>query len=216
MSVSTGPQALARWLVLALALLGAICAASAQINDARLTRPANSSNSPAPVPAAPKRAAQDSTKTPPSPAQAATGQSDFDILAPTGFTNQQAAAVRCPGLNAAMAAPGCPCTMHTNRRPSQAQSQQTQPSSLASRPLLGQISSLSNSAERNVCPAGYRCSPSAASDIVQAGWQPAASLRSSGWRNASTFASPDSGLGAATATTGICVACQLGERDIRS
>eukprot|EP00878_Enallax_costatus_P019029 GHUV01020063.1.p1 GENE.GHUV01020063.1~~GHUV01020063.1.p1 ORF type:complete len:335 (-),score=43.15 GHUV01020063.1:873-1877(-) len=222
MSVSSVPQGPLRWsllLVLALGLLAAIPAASGGVigpNDHRLLTPASANDSTAPVPAAPSKAALDSTKVPPSQVQGTIGQSDYDPVASADYSIGQlsqaaAAPFSCPALNSAVSAPGCPCTMHTNRAQPQGQSQQTQPSSLVSRPLLDQSSRSSSSTELNVCPAGYRCSPSAAADIMQAGWQPAASLRNSGWRNASSFGSSNSGLGLATATTGICVACQLGE-----
>lgn len=124
----------------------------------------------------------------------------------------------CPPAIAAVSGPGCSCTMYNEH--SQPADQQDNAAAAAGggldtspvRPLLfGSISSRLRSRKRNICPAGYRCSPSAAADIVRAGWQPNPDLSSSGVGNGSIFKALQSAMGMDTAPKGICVACQLGE-----
>lgn len=119
-----------------------------------------------------------------------------------------AAGFRCPPVVAAISAPGCACTMHLNHQQDTAAASEA-PSTPINRPLLFGNRHRRRT-QRNVCPAGYRCSPSAAADIVRAGWQPNPALRNSGLGNGSEFQAPQSALGLAAATKGICVACQLG------
>lgn len=96
-----------------------------------------------------------------------------------------AARAPCPPPSAPVSAPGCPCTV-----PSVQQRQQNDGSSAAA---------------CNVCPAGFRCSPSAAAHLVSAGWR---QELSSVARSPPAYAAR-SGAGDST-VAGVCVPCQIG------
>uniref|UniRef100_A0A383W729 Pherophorin domain-containing protein n=1 Tax=Tetradesmus obliquus TaxID=3088 RepID=A0A383W729_TETOB len=125
------------------------------------------------------------------------------------------AAAECPAKSVFLSAPGCPCTMHMADGP--------QRSGPLSDTRAGQaIAAMRKAAKYNVCPAGFRCSPSAAAYLVSVGWQPPpaaadkASLRSNSSSSANMtlaeeFSFEPTGLQAALARRGICIPCQLGE-----
>lgn len=87
----------------------------------------------------------------------------------------------CPSVHALLSGPGCTCTVYypTAR--------------------TGDNSGSNDRVQVNLCPAGYRCSPTAAAAIVSAGW--------SFTSNASR-----SSAGGLTTEQGICIPCQLGEQ----
>lgn len=98
----------------------------------------------------------------------------------------------CPSSAMAQTAPGCTCTVYRNQRG------QGQGNTASSR------SSSRSAIRSNLCPSGYRCSPSAAIAIFAAGWS----------RNSSSEAPPD--VDGFTTERGICIPCQLGERSSSS
>lgn len=93
----------------------------------------------------------------------------------------------CPSSAMMLTAPGCTCTVY---RTENGRGQDSAASSRSSRSAI----------RSNVCPSGYRCSPSAAVAIFAAGWS----------RNSSSGAPPD--VDGFTTERGICIPCQLGER----
>lgn len=97
----------------------------------------------------------------------------------------------CPSSAMVLTAPGCTCTVYRAQR---GQGQANTASSRSSRSAI----------RSNVCPSGYRCSPSAAVAIFAAGWS----------RNSSSGAPPD--VDGFTTERGICIPCQLGERSSSS
>lgn len=121
-----------------------------------------------------------------------------------------AGASNCPSVRRLMSAPGCPCTLYTKNSVSPYDGQQQRDADPSAdgppRPLLSDT--ISN--KRNVCPAGYRCSASAAADMINAGWGPNAVVGASGLGNVSKLVASPGMFGMGTATTGLCVACQLG------
>lgn len=104
--------------------------------------------------------------------------------APAG---QFAASSKCPGPLERLSAPGCPCTVHTDYL----------------------TDSSSSSSRVGVCPAGYRCSPSAAAAVQSAGCQ------CPSWKAAAAAArQQQQGLAMRAAglpSVGVCMPCQLGE-----
>jgi len=87
----------------------------------------------------------------------------------------------CPSVHALLSGPGCTCTVYypTAR--------------------TGDNSGSNDRVQVNLCPAGYRCSPTAAAAVVSAGWR----LTSNASR---------SSAGGLTTEQGICIPCQLGEQ----
>lgn len=124
---------------------------------------------------------------------------------------QQTRSVGCPSIKAAVSAPGCPCTMHS------AAGSKVSSGELRDTSLTYMDSTASGKGCRycNVCPAGHRCSPSAAAAVVSAGWNyTGPAINGSSARNSSNTSSMfglDGVLGAAGAHRGICVPCQLGK-----
>lgn len=116
----------------------------------------------------------------------------------------------CPSIQRSLSAPGCPCTLYASARQSSGADQQQgmiTSADAAVRPLMSDAVN----GKRNVCPAGYRCSPSAAADMISAGWEATAVVGASGLGNISKLVASPGAFGLEAATTGLCVACQLGE-----
>jgi hypothetical protein len=88
----------------------------------------------------------------------------------------------CPSAAMVLSAPGCTCTVY-HTEPGQGSAASSRRSDVRS----------------NVCPSGYRCSPSAAAAIFAAGWS----------RNSTSGAAP--AVDGFTTERGICIPCQLGE-----
>lgn len=111
-------------------------------------------------------------------------------LAQQPGTRAGAAAATCPPGYVELSAGGCPCT-------------------LQARTLRGLSSPHDNDhVALNVCPAGYRCSPSAAAAILKAGWQQGPGMTASTSNLSASFAR--SGR-FAHSNKGICMPCQIGE-----
>jgi hypothetical protein len=127
-----------------------------------------------------------------------TGTKNSTSRAAAAAAAGQFPASRCPGPQELLSAAGCPCTVHADY-PAPA----TDPSSSTG-------SSNSGSSSRvNVCPAGFRCSPSSAAAVESAGCQ------CSGWEGlAAAGRQQQQQLGAralGVPSIGICMPCQLGE-----
>jgi hypothetical protein len=133
--------------------------------------------------------------------------------AATSSTAGADAAAECPAKSEVISAPGCPCTMHMSDGPER--------SGPIAQTRFGQsVKAMQESAKYNICPIGFRCSPSAAAYLVSMGWQPppAAADKASLGKNSSSssnlteeFSFQPTGLQAALARRGICIPCQLGE-----
>lgn len=95
----------------------------------------------------------------------------------------------CPSPSNHLSAPGCPCTMPNTLDTASPNSSKQQQQS-------------------NICPAGHRCSPSAAAAVVAAGW--AKQLQNGTWGVPGGIGAAAGELELAAASTGICVPCQLG------
>jgi hypothetical protein len=99
-------------------------------------------------------------------------------------------ALGCPAKRAEVSSGGCPCTVYHDNTAS----------SDSSRATLRRT---------NLCPAGFRCSPTAAAALAAAGWH----------RNSSTDGSSSSQLAPldelVSTESGICMPCALGEPLIR-
>jgi hypothetical protein len=125
-----------------------------------------------------------------------TGNNNLPSKAAAAATGRFPAS-RCPGPQVLLSAPGCPCTVHTDYRAPAAD-----PSS----------SSTGSSSRVNICPAGFRCSPSSAAAVESAGCQCSSwgGLAAAAWQQqqqqqqfgARALGGPN---------IGICMPCQLGE-----
>lgn len=91
----------------------------------------------------------------------------------------------CPPKRAEVSDAGCPCTVYHHNTAS----------SDSSRAAVSRI---------NLCPAGFRCSPTAAAALAAAGWQ-----RNSSTDGSSSQVVPLDDL--LTTEDGICMPCMLGE-----
>lgn len=89
---------------------------------------------------------------------------------------------RCPGATAELSTAGCTCTVYRSNS--------------------AQDSSSDSTRRVNVCPAGFRCSPSAKEAVL--------SGIMAGWSLNSSSSSKVTRMGGAVTEQGICVPCQLG------
>lgn len=108
------------------------------------------------------------------------------VQLPLGYgtgTAVPATAVGCPPPHADLSSAGCPCTVYHDRKGSNSNSARTSP------------------IRSNLCPAGYRCSPSAAAALAAAGWQ----------RNSSNSSKSVPFDNLVTTQDGICISCMLGK-----
>ncbi|KAF8061902.1 ABCG21 [Scenedesmus sp. PABB004] len=132
----------------------------------------------------------------------------------------------CPALSAPLSAPGCPCTIHYHSALAGGGD------SGANTTAAGANSTAGGPQQLNRCPAGFRCSPSAAAVIMAVGWRAPPSVNTTaaglddslaiatGWDwtwGAGTGAGVldddggPGGMATAAASSGVCVPCQLTE-----